>query len=141
MTMGWATVIIMPKVCSAFLGLRLKNVSIPIFPNPVTCGGVRAESAHDLRRGSGAGRAQRPRQGGDPWAHLGSAHTDAELGILLERAPRDGGRWPNRALDFEVAAPAVAAVVPPGRTMGAHSRLLYDVLRGRLWLARVVRGR
>ena len=84
-------------------------------------------------------------------AHLGSAHTDAELGMLLERARQmvAGGQ---AALDFEVAAraqsmaavpdfreraliaepaePAVAAVVPPGRTMGATSRLLYDVLGG-----------
>ncbi len=83
-------------------------------------------------------------------AHLGSAHTDAELGILLEqaRAMVVGGQ---AALDFEVAAraqsmadvadfgeqtliaerpePTVAApVVPPGRTVGAGSRLLYDIL-------------
>src|SRR5690606_7913723 len=83
-------------------------------------------------------------------AHLGSAHTDAELGILLEQAWEMvvGGQ---AALDFEVAVraqsmadvadfraqaliseratPAVAApVVPPGRTVGASSRLLYDVL-------------
>lgn len=83
-------------------------------------------------------------------AHLGSAHTDAELGILLEQARQMviGGQV---ALDFEVAAraqsmagvadfreqtliaepsgPAVAAaVVPPGRTIGTCSRLLYDVL-------------
>ena len=85
-------------------------------------------------------------------AHLGSAHTDAELGILLEAARQivAGGQV---ALDFEVAAraqsmtevpdfrmeraliaepadPSVAAVVPSGRTMGTCSRLLYDVLRG-----------
>lgn len=84
-------------------------------------------------------------------AHLGSAHTDAELGILLERARQMvvGGQ---AALDFEVAAraqsmtdvpdfrsqrlifepaePAVAPVVPPGRTVGTTSRLLYDVLGG-----------
>lgn len=71
-------------------------------------------------------------------AHLGSAHTDAELGILLEQARAIvlGGQV---ALDFEVAAraqlmsgvadfrepeliaaeagPAVAAVVAPGRTV------------------------
>lgn len=83
-------------------------------------------------------------------AHLGSAHTDAELGILLEqaRAMVIGGQV---ALDFEVAAraqsvagvadfreraliaelsvPTVAApVVGPGRTIGTCSRLLYDVL-------------
>ncbi len=85
-------------------------------------------------------------------AHLGSAHTDAELGILLDAARQivAGGQV---ALDFEVAAraqsmsevadfrrdrtliaesadPSVAAVVPPGRTMGTCSRLLYDVLSG-----------
>ena len=83
-------------------------------------------------------------------AHLGSAHTDAELGVLLEqaRAMVIGGQV---ALDFEVAAraqsmagvadfreraliaelsgPTVAApVVGPGRTIGTCSRLLYDVL-------------
>ncbi|AWT51061.1 IS1634-like element ISMsm6 family transposase [Mycolicibacterium smegmatis] len=83
-------------------------------------------------------------------AHLGSAHTDAELGILLEQAKAMviGGQV---ALDFEVAAraqsmadvadfreqrvlgeksgpSAAAPVVPPGRTVGASSRLLYDLL-------------
>ena len=83
-------------------------------------------------------------------AHLGSAHTDAELGILLDAAQQmvlDG----QAALDFEVfaraqsmadvadfreraliAAPAEpgspAPVVAPGRTLGTSSRLLYDVL-------------
>lgn len=83
-------------------------------------------------------------------AHLGSAHTDAELGILLDAAQQvvlDG----QAALDFEVGAraqsmaevadfrehallaasagPAASApVVPPGRTLGTNSRLLYDVL-------------
>ena len=85
-------------------------------------------------------------------AHLGSAHTDAELGILLDAARQivAGGQ---AALDFEVAARAesmtevpdfrmqrsliaesvgasVAPVVPPGRTMGTCSRLLYDVVSG-----------
>ncbi len=83
-------------------------------------------------------------------AHLGSAHTDADLGILLEQATAMvvGGQ---AALDFEVAARAqsmadvadfreqtliaeqpkstvAAPVVPPGRTVGASSRLLYDIL-------------
>jgi hypothetical protein len=83
-------------------------------------------------------------------AHLGSAHTDAELGILLEQAQAMviGGQV---ALDFEVAARAqsmagvadfreqaliaepagpavVAPVVGPGRTIGTCSRLLYGVL-------------
>jgi hypothetical protein len=83
-------------------------------------------------------------------AHLGSAHTDAELGILLERARGilAGGQ---HALDIEVAAraqsladvpdyreptlvevsaPKVALVAPPGRTTATHSRLLYDVIGG-----------
>jgi hypothetical protein len=83
-------------------------------------------------------------------AHLGSAHTDAELGILLERARgiiTDG----QHALDIEVAAraqsmadvpdyrestlweapqPKVASVAPPGRTTASNSRLLYDVIGG-----------
>lgn len=83
-------------------------------------------------------------------AHLGSAHTDAELGVLLDAAQQvvlDG----QAALDFEVGAraqsmavvadfraqeliaespgsTAPAPVVPPGRTVGTSSRLLYDVL-------------
>ena len=83
-------------------------------------------------------------------AHLGSAHTDAELGILLERARGilAGGQ---HALDIEVAAraqsladvpdyreptllevsaPKVAPVAPPGRTAATCSRLLYDVIGG-----------
>ena len=82
-------------------------------------------------------------------AHVGSAHTDAELGILLEQARRIvvGGQ---AALDIEVAAraqsmadvpdfrertlvaaataPVPAAVAPPGRTAATSSRLLYDVI-------------
>ena len=83
-------------------------------------------------------------------AHVGSAHTDAQLGILLERAGRlvaeDQG-----VLDFEVAArtqsvegvadwrrgeliPATnrtpGSPAPPGRTAATYSRLLYDVLGG-----------
>jgi hypothetical protein len=83
-------------------------------------------------------------------AHLGSAHTDAELGILLEQARRivAGGQ---HALDIEVAAraqcmadvpdyreptllevpqPKAAPVAPPGRTTATSSRLLYDVIGG-----------
>lgn len=83
-------------------------------------------------------------------AHLGSARTDAELGILLDHAKAMviGGQ---AALDFEVAARAqsmadvadfreqtlipeqpgqatAGPVVSPGRTVGTCSRLLYDVL-------------
>jgi hypothetical protein len=79
-------------------------------------------------------------------AHVGSAHTDAQLGILLERASRieDQG-----VLDFEVAArtqpvdgvadwrageliasrsPPRGAPAPPGRTTATCSRLPYDVI-------------
>ena len=80
--------------------------------------------------------------------HIGSAHTDAELGILLERA-RHVVAGDQVALDFEVAARAqrvgdvadwrtgtltlspgvpTGAVAPPGRTAATSSRLLYDVL-------------
>jgi len=83
-------------------------------------------------------------------AHIGSAHADAQLGILLERARRmvaeDQG-----VLDIEVAARTqrvdavgdwrrgelmpvgdrtLGAPAPPGRTAATHSRLLYDVLAG-----------
>ena len=81
-------------------------------------------------------------------AHVGSAHTDAQLGILLERARRIAAE-DQGVLDIEVAArtqsvdgiadwrtgtlalwPGVSkgAPVPPGRTAATHSRLLYDVL-------------
>lgn len=84
-------------------------------------------------------------------AHVGSAHTDADLGILLARAGEiaaDG----QQVLDFEVpvpvarmadvadwragelvspvpvAVPAPAAVVGAARTVAASSRLLYEVI-------------
>jgi len=81
-------------------------------------------------------------------AHLGSAHTDAQLGILLERARRMAAE-DQGVLDIEVAArtervdgiadwrageliPATnrpkGVPAPPGRTAATHSRLLYDVL-------------
>jgi hypothetical protein len=82
-------------------------------------------------------------------AHVGSAHTDAELGILLEQA-RGVVAGGQAALDIEVAAraqsmsdvpdfreqtlvaapvaPVPAAVAPPGRTTATSSRLLYDVI-------------
>ncbi|GAA4405579.1 hypothetical protein GCM10023147_48780 [Tsukamurella soli] len=79
--------------------------------------------------------------------HLGSAHTDAELGILLERA-RGIIAAGQQVLDFDVPAPVVgvgdiadwtsgtlhrperpvAAAAPAGRIVGTSSRLLYDVL-------------
>jgi hypothetical protein len=81
-------------------------------------------------------------------AHVGSAHTDAELGILLERA-RALAAGEQGALDFEVPAcaervddvadyragrlvpepaPPKRAPAPPGRTMATSSRLLYDAI-------------
>jgi hypothetical protein len=82
-------------------------------------------------------------------AHVGSAHTDAELGILLEQA-RGIVAGGQAALDIEVAAraqsmadvpdfreqtlvaapraPVPAAVAPPGRATATSSRLLYDVI-------------
>ena len=80
--------------------------------------------------------------------HVGSAHTDAELGILLERARRIV-TGDQDVLDFEVSARAQrvadvadwrsgtltlaagvpkGAVVAPGRTAATSSRLLYDVI-------------
>jgi hypothetical protein len=81
-------------------------------------------------------------------AHVGSAHTDAQLGILLERA-RQIAAEDQGAFDIEVAAraqrvdevadwraghlmPGAAgpkgAPAPPGRTTSTCSRLLYDVI-------------
>jgi len=81
-------------------------------------------------------------------AHVGSAHTDAQLGILLEQARRIAAQ-DQGVLDIEVPArtqsidgiadwrtgtlplsPGVpkGAPAPPGRTAATHSRLLYDVL-------------
>jgi hypothetical protein len=83
-------------------------------------------------------------------AHVGSAHTDAELGIFLERARRIVV-GDQEALDIAVPARAQsmadvpdyreptlvgtpaqpkAAPVAPGRTTATSSRLLYDVLGG-----------
>ena len=101
-------------------------------------------------RGGGAGGAQGSGQRWVVLAHLGSARTDAELGILLDAAQQvvlDG----QAALDFEVGARAqsmaqvadfrerVALLCRPspaarhwwcrqGRTLGTSSGLLYDVL-------------
>jgi hypothetical protein len=81
-------------------------------------------------------------------AHVGSAHTDVQLGILLERA-RQIAADDQGVLDIEVAAriqsvdsiadwrtgtltlsPGVpkGAPSPPGRTAATFSRLLYDLL-------------
>lgn len=81
-------------------------------------------------------------------AHVGSAHTDAELGILLDEARQIviGGQAafaievpvrPSRVVDVPdwrtstlIPAPAapMGAPVGSGRTAATHSRLLYDVL-------------
>jgi hypothetical protein len=82
--------------------------------------------------------------------HVGSAHSDAELGVLLERARRIA-TGDQDVLDFEVSARTqrvadvadwrsgtltLSAGVPkgapatPGRTAATSSRLLYDVLGG-----------
>lgn len=82
-------------------------------------------------------------------AHVGSAHTDAELGILLDEA-RQILHGQQQALQIEVPArpariddvadwPAASALIPAppaaqgalvgaGRTAATSSRLLYDVL-------------
>ena len=106
-----------------------------------------------VRTASGAVAVQVARKDGGRvviLAHLGSAHTDAELGILLEQARQvvvggqaaldfevsvraqsmtDVADFRERSLIGELSGPSVAApVVPPGRTVGASSRLLYDTL-------------
>jgi Transposase DDE domain len=99
-----------------------------------------------VRTASGAVAVQVARKDGGRVVileHVGSAHTDAELGILLERARRvvDGLQ---EVLDLEVSRrvaqiaevpdwrPAEIASRPvlaaPGRTAATSSRLLYDVL-------------
>ncbi len=83
-------------------------------------------------------------------AHVGSAHTDSQLGILLEQARRLAAE-DQGVLDIEVPArtqsvdgiadwrsgtlklsPGIphGAPAPAGRTAATHSRLLYDVLGG-----------
>ena len=83
-------------------------------------------------------------------AHVGSAHTDAELGILLDEA-RGIVTGEQSALDFEVPARAArvadvpdwristlilapvalaGAPVGSGRTVATQSRLLYELLGG-----------
>jgi hypothetical protein len=80
--------------------------------------------------------------------HVGSAHTDAELGVLLERARRiatgdqdvldfevpvrtervtDVADWRAGTLTLSPPGPK-GAPAPPGRTAATSSRLLYDVL-------------
>lgn len=104
-----------------------------------------------VRTASGAVAVQVMRKSGrrdELVEHVGSAHTDAELGVLLERA-RQVASGDQDVLDFEVSArtqrvtdvadwrtgtltlsPGVPKGAPaaPGRTAATHSRLLYDVL-------------
>jgi hypothetical protein len=102
-----------------------------------------------VRTASGAVQVVRKHRGQRTiLAHVGSAHTDAQLGILLERARRIAAE-DQGVLDMEVAArtqpvdgiadwrageliPVTSrpngASAPPGRTAATHSRLLYDVL-------------
>jgi hypothetical protein len=82
--------------------------------------------------------------------HIGSAHTDAELGVLLERARRiatgdqdvldfevsartqrvaDVADWRSGTLTLSAGVPKGAAVAP-GHTAATSSRLLYDVIGG-----------
>lgn len=80
-------------------------------------------------------------------AHVGSAHTDAELGILLEQARRltqgdqgmldlevpeptarvdDVADW--RAGQLPTSANKISGSAAPGRTVRTSARLLYDVI-------------
>ena len=103
-----------------------------------------------VRSASGAVAVQVMRKAGgrdELVEHVGSAHTDAELGVLLERARRIAAEG-QQVLDFEVPTPVErvddvadwragelvrpdrppAGVSGAGRTVGTSSRLLYDVL-------------
>lgn len=81
-------------------------------------------------------------------AHVGSAHTDAQLGILLEQARRiaaadqgvleievpartqrvdDVADWRTGTLTLPASVPK-GQPAPPGRTTSTCSRLLYDIL-------------
>jgi hypothetical protein len=104
-----------------------------------------------VRTASGAVAVQVMRKSGrrdELVEHVGSAHTDAELGVLLERA-RQIATGDQDVLDFEVPAraqrvtdvadwrtgtltlsPGVPKGAPaaPDRTAATHSRLLYDVI-------------
>ncbi|OFB45750.1 transposase [Mycolicibacterium sp. (ex Dasyatis americana)] len=82
-------------------------------------------------------------------AHVGSAHTDAELGLLLEAGRRiaaadqgaldievtartqrvdDVADWRAGTLNLPAAGAPKGAAVPSGRTTATCSRLLYDTL-------------
>jgi Transposase DDE domain len=104
-----------------------------------------------VRTASGAVAVQVMRKSGrrdELVEHVGSAHSDAELGVLLERARRlvagdqealnfevpartervsDVADWRTGTLTLSPGAPK-GAPAPPGRTAATHSRLLYDVI-------------
>lgn len=104
-----------------------------------------------VRTGSGAVAVQVMRKDGRRDVlveHVGSAHTDAELGVLLARARQiavgdqdvldfevpvrasrvaDVADWRTGTLTLPAGVPKGAAVTP-GRTAETSSRLLYDVL-------------
>jgi hypothetical protein len=104
-----------------------------------------------VRTASGAVAVQVMRKSGrrdELIEHLGSAHTDVELGILLEQARRlvagdqeafafevpartervsDVADWRTGTLNLAPGIPK-GATAPPGRTAATHSRLLYDVI-------------
>jgi hypothetical protein len=104
-----------------------------------------------VRTASGAVAVQVMRKSGrrdELVEHVGSAHTDAELGVLLERARRlvtgdqeafefevpartervgDVADWRTGTLTLAPGVPK-GATAPPGRTAATHSRLLYDVI-------------
>ncbi|BBY99981.1 hypothetical protein AWC04_17330 [Mycolicibacterium fallax] len=104
-----------------------------------------------VRTASGAVAVQVMRKSGrrdELVEHVGSAHTAAELGVLLERARRIA-TGDQDVLDFEVSVRAArvddvadwrtgtlrlpagvpkGAPVASGRTTSTNSRLLYDVI-------------
>jgi Transposase DDE domain len=104
-----------------------------------------------VRTASGAVAVQVMRKAGrrdELVEHVGSAHTDVELGVLLERARRivigdqdvldfevpartqrasDVADWRTGTLTLSAGVPK-GAPAPPGRTAATSSRLLYDVL-------------
>jgi hypothetical protein len=104
-----------------------------------------------VRTASGAVAVQVMRKSGrrdELVEHVGSAHTDAELGVLLERARRIA-TGDQEVLDFEVSVRTArigdvadwrtgtlrvpagvpkGAPVASGRTTSTSSRLLYDVI-------------
>ena len=107
-----------------------------------------------VRTGSGATAVQIAEYAGGRQrivTHVGSAHSEAELGVLLERARELLADPGQGVLDLGVdEAPSVTGLVPPsaatllpdareqapgardspGRVLGTSSRVLYDALAG-----------